>query len=257
MDAIVAQTPKFMLVFIRISAFMAFVPFFDNRNFVMNVKVGFAFILAILLFPGLDTSAWVIPSHIPGFIFAVSMEIIIGVLMGLTLLIMIFALQLTGHLVGFQMAFSMANAVDATFGENANIFSIFLVMMGTLLIITLRGDHYLLYSLSKSFTVLVPGAIAATRDLVNELARLMLKSFEIGFKVASPAVILMLAIDVTLGLIGKTASKMQIFFVGLPLKIAIGLFSFTIILGIVMGLWGKNVAEIPYEMSRVLEFMKI
>jgi flagellar biosynthesis protein FliR len=257
LNQVVAQIPFFMMVFIRISAFLAFVPFFENKAFLPIMKITMALTLSLLLFPTLNFDSWVVPSHLPGFILAVSQEIMIGILMGLTFLILLFGLQLTGRLLGFQMAFSMANVVDATFGDNANVLSVFLVMVGIMVILAMRGDHYFLYALAKSFEILVPGSIAVTRALVDDLSKMIVKAFEIGFKLAAPAVLLLLCVDLTLGLIGKTASKMQIFFVGLPLKISIGLFSFTLILGFILGLWGSEVEKLPQYLLHFFSLMRI
>lgn len=246
-----------MIVFIRMSAFIAFVPFFNNQNFIMTIKVGFAFFISLLLFPTMSTAAWSIPTDVLGFVYVVTMEILVGVLMGLAFLILLFGLQLAGRMLGFQMAFSMANVVDTTFGANANVLSVFMVIMGTMIIVAMGGDHYLLYSINRSFDVLAPGTLMVTRPLLNELSRLVVHAFVVGFKLASPAVILMLCIDVTLGLIGKTASKMQIFFVGLPLKISIGLFSFSLILGFVVSIWGKDVPHFPDIIFRIFNSMKV
>lgn len=178
-------------------------------------------------------------------------------LIGLTLLIILFGLQLAGRILGFQMAFSMANVVDNTFGSNANVLSVMLVLIGTMLILSMNGDHYLLYSLTRSFEILVPGSIAVTRNLLDELSRMIVHGFEIGFKLASPAIILLLAIDLTLGLIGKTASKMQIFFVGLPLKISVGLFSFSLVLGFVISIWGEDIGKLPQYLIHLFTLMRI
>ncbi len=257
MEDIITKAPYFLIVFIRMGAFIAFVPFFNNPNFVMTIKVGFAFFISLLLFPSISTAHWSIPTDVLGFIYVITMEIMVGILMGLTFLILLFALQLAGRMLGFQMAFSMANVVDATFGANANVLSVFMVLMGTMIIVAMGGDHYLLYSINHSFDVLTPGALLVTRPLLNELSRLIVNAFVVGFKLASPAVILMLCIDVTLGLIGKTASKMQIFFVGLPLKISIGLFSFSLILGFVAGIWAKDIPKIPDIIFRLFNTMRV
>ncbi len=145
METYTVHITYFMLVFIRISAFMAFVPFFNNQGFISTVKVAFAFLVSILLFPTISYTSWVVPTNIPGFLLTVTQEILIGILIGLTFLILLFGLQLAGRIIGFQMAFSMASVVDSTFGSNANVLSVFLVMLGTMLIIVLNGDHYLLY----------------------------------------------------------------------------------------------------------------
>jgi flagellar biosynthetic protein FliR len=256
-NTIVAQAPYFMVVFIRISAFMAFVPFFENQNFLIQVRVGFAFLLSLLIFPTISFANWVIPNNVLGFALVVSQEILVGILMGLTFLILLFGLQLAGLTVGFQMAFSMANVVDPSFGENTNVLSVLLVMTGTLMVLALGIDHYLLLSLGKSFDLVVPGSITVTKKLITEMSVLVIKAFEIGFRLAAPAIILLLCIDVTLGLIGKTSTKMQIFFVGLPLKIAVGLFSMTLILGFVLSIWGKEAMKLPEYLLVFFKLMKV
>lgn len=255
-NTITRQTPFFIMVFIRISAFIAFVPFFDNRNFLFSVKIGFALLITLLIYPTVPVAIWKIPKHVPGFLLAVSQEVLVGILMGLAFMILLFGLQLAGRMVGFQMAFSMANVVDPAFGANANVLSVLLVLLGTLLVVTMGGDHYLLYSLSKSFDVLVPGSISVSKSLIIDLSSMVIDAFEIGFKLAAPAIILLLCIDVTLGLIGKTSTKMQIFFVGLPLKISIGLISISIILGFVLSIWGKEIHKLPEQLIRLFSFMR-
>ncbi len=257
LNTVVNQVPYFMMVFIRISAFMAFVPFFNNQGFLTQAKVVFAFSLSFLLFPTISIKSWHIPSNLPGFILTVTQEILIGILMGLVFLILLFGLQLTGHILCFQMAFSMASVVDSTFGSNANVLSVMLVMLGTMIIIAIQGDHYLIYALNRSFEILVPGSFATTKALIKDLSDMIMKSFLLGFKLSSPAVVLLLAIDATLGLIGKTASKMQIFFVGLPLKISVGLFSFVLLLGFLITMWGTEIEKIPQYLIRFFRLMRI
>lgn len=251
------QIPYFMFVLIRITSFFIFVPFFNNQSFEMIFKMGLAFLMSFLIFPTLSLTTWVIPGNMLGFILAGSQEMLIGILIGLTFLIILFALQLTGTLLGFQMAFSMASAVDPSFEEDSNVMSVILVLIGTMIFLNLRGDHYLLFALQKSFSILAPGSIAVTKNLITELSVLIIKSFEVGFKLAAPAVILLLAIDITLGLIGKTASKMQIFFVGLPLKIAVGLWSLTLIMGFIVSIFGKEVEKLPRYLIHFFRLMKV
>ncbi|MCP5105434.1 MAG: hypothetical protein GY950_18745 [bacterium] len=257
MEQIINQAPYFMLVFVRIGAFIAFVPFFNNKNYIMAIKVGFAFFVSFLLFPSISTSSWVLPTSMWELVYVMSLEILVGILMGLTLLILLFGLQLAGRMLGFQMAFSMANVVDATFGSNANVLSVFMVILGTMLIVAMGGDHYMLYSVNRSFELLAPGTLMVNKPVLNELSRMVVHAFEVGFKLASPAVILLLSIDVTLGLIGKTASKMQIFFVGLPLKISIGLFSFSLILGFIATIWARDIPLFPGYLLNMFKSLSV
>ncbi len=257
MELIIQNIPLFMIVFIRFSAFMGMVPFFKNRNFTMTLKISFAFLIAVLVFPSLDVSAWIIPQDMLSFMILIGGELLVGFLMGLVMLIIIFTLELVGHLVGFQMAFSMARAVDSTTDTQTNVIGVILIWVGTMILLSMGGDHYLLYSLRNSFLVIPPGHIVVTRDLINELSKMTINSFVMGFKMASPAIIVLISIDITLGIIGKTASKMQIFFVGLPLKIALGLFMVTLVLGLVQVIWSVRIENLPETFNNLFKMMRI
>lgn len=257
METIVKQIPLFMIVFIRFSAFMAMVPFFKNKNFSMVLKIAFAFLISVLVFPSLNISHWIIPENMLGFIIFIAGEIIIGLMMGLVILIILFILELIGHLVGFQMAFSMARAVDSTTDTQTNVIGVIFIWVGTMVFLAMGGDHYLLYSIKESFSVITPGHIIVTSSLINELSKMIVNSFIMGFKMASPAIIVLLSIDITLGIIGKTASKMQIFFVGLPLKISLGLFIVTLILGFIKLIWSGVIDKLPETFSNLFQLMRI
>jgi len=254
MDNIIAQAPAFMVVFIRVSAFLVFVPFFDNPNFVTVVKEGFAFLIALLLFPSIQTGNWSIPQNMLSYMMMMTGEVLVGILMGMVFLILLSALQVAGHLLGYQMAFTMATSIDMTFGESSDVISTVVVLVGTMLVLTFGGDHYLLYSLSKSFDVLTPGSIFVSKGLIKDLTHLLTRSFEMGFRLAAPAVILLLAIDMILSFVGKAAAKVQMFFVGLPLKIAVGLFCLTLMLGFIVSIWGKEIGKFP---GYFLHFFKL
>jgi flagellar biosynthetic protein FliR len=246
-----------MIVFIRFSAFVVMVPFFKNKNFSMVLKIAFAFIISLLVFPSLNISDWYIPENLLGFIIFILEEFVIGILMGLVILIILFILELIGHLVGFQMAFSMARAVDSTTNTQTNVIGVIFIWVGTMVFLAMGGDHYLLYSIKESFSVITPGHIIVTRILISELSNMIVNSFVMGFKMASPAIIVLLSIDITLGIIGKTASKMQIFFVGLPLKISMGLFIVTFILGFIKLIWSGVIDNLPEIFGNLFQFMRI
>ncbi len=257
MNYVLKNSPLFLLVFIRISSFIVFVPFFNNTNYTIVIKVAFGFLLSILIFPVINTSSWAVPDDILSFIALVTQEILIGLLAALVLIILLFALELVGHVLGFQMAFSMARAVDATMQSRTNIIGVFLVLVGTMLFLSFRGDHYIIYAIKRSFDILSPGFIVVSKNLIGALSKLITNSFIIGFKLAAPAIILLLFVDLTLGVIGKTSQKMQIFFVGLPLKISIGMFSVSMILGFITLVWKVQIESLGFYLIKLFEFMRL
>jgi flagellar biosynthetic protein FliR len=246
-----------MIIWVRISAFLAFVPFFNAaRTSAVMTKMAFALILSFLLSGTLPVTTWEIPDQVLPFVLFMTGEVLVGLLIGLFIMILVMSLQVLGDIIGFQMAFSMARVIDATSGVPTNVISVFLVLICTVIFIALGGDHLLLWSLRQSFEVVPPGQVMPGREFIDLLFLWLSRMFELGVKVAFPSIVLLLSVDLTLGLIGRAASKMQIFFVGLPLKIAMGLYLVVVGLGFYITLWGNEVAVFPEWLGRLFAFMK-
>ncbi len=246
-----------MVVWVRITAFLAFVPFFNStRNVAIMFKTAFGFLLSILLVGALPVSSWQLPTKALSYVTVLAGEALTGILIALVVMILVMALQILGHIMGFQMAFSMARMIDATMGEQSNVISVFLVTIGTMIFISIGGDHLVLLSLQKSFEIVPPGQLTVGQDFIDLLVKWINRMFELGVKVAFPGIILLLAVDLTLGLIGRTASKMQIFFVGLPLKITLGLYTLVVGTGFIITVWGREASQLPQWLGRFFGLLR-
>lgn len=246
-----------MVVWVRITAFLAFVPFFNStRSVAVFFKTASGFLLSILLVGSVSPSSWQLPTGLVSLLTVLAGEALTGILIALVVMILIMVLQMLGDIMGFQMAFSMARVVDATMGEQNNVISVFLVTIGTMIFLTIGGDHLLLLSLRKSFEIVPPGQLAAGKDLADLLVKWISRMFELGVKVAFPGIVLLLAVDLVLGLIGRTASKMQIFFVGLPLKITLGLYALVVGTGFVITVWSREASQLPQWLGRFFGLLR-
>lgn len=246
-----------MVIWVRVTSFLAFVPFFNAaRTSAVMFKTALALVISVLIVNALPTANWQVPSHVLAFLIFLSGEVMVGILISLIVTTLFMILQILGHILGYQMAFSMAKMIDTTMGEQSDVISVMLVSIGTVILIAVGGDHLLIWSLYKSFEIVPPGHLLIGKDLLDFLVGFVTRSFELGVKVAFPGIILLLSVDLVLGLIGRTASKMQIFFVGLPLKISLGLYILIIGLGYVMAVWRREIAQIPQLIGQALDLMR-
>ncbi len=250
------QAPLFMIVFVRTSMIFATAIFFNNRSIIAPVKAALILIISFLLFPVLPTANWIIPGELPGFLIFLLQEMVVGILIGYAIVILFMAIELAGRLLSFQMSFSMASTFDPTFGEQIDLVGAFLVFFSTLIFLLLGGDHLVLKTLAISFVMLPPGQVATGGNLIQLLIKLLNNAFLTGFKLASPAIVILLLVDLVLGIVGKASSKMQIFFLGMPLKVAVGLFCITGVLGFIITVWGRDVSHLPEAMSQMLELAR-
>jgi flagellar biosynthesis protein FliR len=256
METVLAKLPDLLVILVRVSAVLVATPFFNQSLFLSGVKYGFAFLVSLLLLPVVPASGWALPATLTGMFVFLLQEFTIGLAVGLTVLIVLSAMEIVGQLVSFQMAFSMSTVMDPTFGTQSNVISALLVMLGTLLFFMLGGDRFVLNALAESFRLLPPGRLAVTRGAVDLLNRMVTHALTIGFQLAAPVVVLLLSVDFTLTLVSKAAAKMQIFFVGMPLKIGLGLIGTGLLLGVVLRVWTREISALPdwfFSLFRLLQ----
>jgi len=248
--------PHFFIVFVRIGSFVVFVPFFNNSAFIVFIKVGFVLAMTFLLLPILPLGSWSVPVSLIGFTLILAGEAMVGLLTGFVFLAALTSLELLGQMVGFQMAFAMARALDPAMREQKNLISVVLIFLGVYLFIVFGGDRYLLKTLAESFAILEPGTMVVGEKVLGQMVRLLQAAFIAGLRLASPLILVLLAVDLTLGIIGKTSQKMQIFFVGLPLKVGLGLIGLTMLVDFVRALWSGEALLISERAAELFAMLK-
>lgn len=256
MDDVAAKMPVLLVILLRVSAVLVAVPFFGQRVFSVGIKMAFAFLVSLLLLPAAPAAGWPLPGSVLGLVAFLLQELVVGLSVGLTVLLLLTAIEVVGQLLSFQMAFSMSTVLDPTMGAQSNVISAVLVMAATLLFLMLGGDHIVLGALAKSFQVLPPGSLRVSRGALDLLHRLLSHALTTGVQLAAPVVILLLAVDFTLSLVSRAAAKMQIFFVGLPLKIALGLVGTGLLLGVVLNVWTREVNDLPRWLSSLFRLLR-
>ena len=162
-------------------------------------------------------------------------EVAIGLLLGLTLHFVFDAVQLAGHLVGFQAGLSLVNLIDPNTEVETTVFSIFHQVVTLLIFLQLNIHHWLVRGLVKSFEYLPPGSAGATAPAAEELVRVAGGMFLLAVQLAAPVIIATLVADVALGLIGKASPQLPVLFVGFSVKALLAL----AILGASLVLWPR------------------
>jgi flagellar biosynthetic protein FliR len=87
----------------------------------------------------------------------------------------------------------------------------------------MNGHHVLLTALFKSYNVLPIDSFAFNDMLFNNLLDIFYQTFAIGFKISMPVIAASLLAEIALGILAKTVPQMNVFVVGMPLKVGIGL----------------------------------
>ena len=221
----VADVAHFFLLFTRIGSMIFFFPVLSNKAVPMTLKAALSMLLALLFFnvvPEL-AGAPLFNRELIEIALAVLREMVIGMLIGLLAGLLFAAIQTAGQIVGFQMSFAVANVVDPITSLQVPLIAQFYYMLAMLLFLAFGAHRWVFKAMAESFS-LVPLAGFSVGDEVLELGlRYSAAVFSTAVKIAAPLMAALLLSSVSLGVIARTAPQMNIFIVGMPLKILLGM----------------------------------
>lgn len=220
------QFLSLFLIFVRILAILMIAPIFSQRNIPILAKVGLAALLSLLLLPvvipesGSDTTP--LPQDLPRFLLVVAQEILVGVLIGFVSNLVFVALDMAAKIMGLQIGFQAANLFDPMSNIPSTALEQFYTLLALLLFLAINGHHWLIAALGRTFEIAPPGTFVLTRLTIERLMALTNESFVAAIRIALPVTGALLLADLGLGLIARAVPQVQVFFLGLPLKMGLG-----------------------------------
>ena len=236
----------FLLVLVRITSFVFSAPFFSMSNTPGRVKIGFSVFVSILLIGVLPEST-IEYGGVIEYATIVVKEGITGLLIGFGANICNSIVLFAGRLVDMEIGFAMVNAIDPTTKENATI-SGFYYQYTVMLLLIVSGMHrYILQALAQTYELIpVNGAVFRSEPLMKAVIGFMSQYINIGFQICLPIFCVTLIVNVVLGILAKVAPQMNMFAVGMQIKILIGL-----------GVMFLTVGMLPYVSDYIYKEMKI
>ena len=130
---------------------------------------------------------------------------------------------MAGSFVGTQIGFGILALFDPARQEHVSVIDQFYTILGTLLFLVLNGHHQMLLAFDRTFQVL-PLAAAIRPDAVAlPLSHLLSQLFAAAMQLALPIFAAVLLTDIAFGLVSRAVPQINVFFLGLPLKVLVGL----------------------------------
>ncbi len=248
------QVELFFLVLLRISVIVAMIPILGDRTTPARVKGGLAILIAALVIPFVDRPAAAADEL---FAFGLSMagEVCIGIILGFAVRLVFAGIQLAGQLVGFQMGFSIVNIIDPVTSGQVSIIAEFQYLLAGLLFLAVDGHHVMIQAVAESYRVLPILGFHMTGELVQNLVALSRNMFVVAVKISAPVVVALMFANIGLGLVARTVPQINIFIVGFPLQIAIGLIGVGLTLPLFLQLAAGLFSNLPAQMGLLLRAM--
>ncbi len=220
--------------FLRVLAVFASAPIFSSRSVPVRTKIGLAFVIALCMQPGLPQQE-VVSLTSPGALGAVLQQLAVGVAIGLAVRIVFAAVEMAGELIGLQMGLNFAGFFDPTTGSQASTTGRFFGNAAMLLFVVLNGHLMLIQAVHASFTTFPVGASALESLRTLRLHELGAIIFAYGLWIALPMIGMLLFVNVVLGIISRIAPQMNVFAIGFPLTLSMGLIGIAVTLPMLDG----------------------
>lgn len=230
-DFFLQKVDIFVLILARILSFIAVAPFFNYRAMPVQLKAAGAVVIAILLYPNVPAPT-VTTSVSIGYAVLVAQEVLVGLIMGFSAEVIFYAIRFAGDLLGHQIGFAIVSIFDPQTNQDSSVIAELQWLTAMLIFLTIDGHFLLLDGLARSFTA-VPLASATFHDgLVEFLVRLSARVFVIAVQISAPVMVTLLMTNIAMGILARTLPQMNVFAVGFPLTIGVGLLSLAIVMPI-------------------------
>ena len=210
------------LVFARVSGLMVAAPVFSQKGVPVPVRVMLSVLLSLILVGFAPDALPPHITHVVGFLLAVSVEVLTGLLIGYAVRFVFWAVDMAGEMIGFQMSLSMAQVYDPMTGAASNPLGRLLTFVFLLLFCLLDGPQQLVVGLATSLQAVPLGGadLAAGGPLLLSWTG---GFFGTAIRLAMPFLVALFLADVGLGVFARVVPQADLFSISLPLKLLAGM----------------------------------
>ncbi|MEE9466671.1 MAG: flagellar biosynthetic protein FliR [Candidatus Neomarinimicrobiota bacterium] len=246
----------FLLQLTRISAMVYAFPFLGSPAIPARIRIALVLVITFMLLPVVGTVHLGADWGLGRLVMALMAEMAVGLAVGFGSKFMFEAFTLAGTFAGRQMGFAIADLVDPVTAAPQSMVGQFWALIAILFFIVLDGHLFLVQFLIENFRVIPLGAGVLTAATGQELIAGSSGMFQTALKLAAPALMLTLMMDVGVAVLARAMPRLQIFFVALPLKLFVGVFALVISMQLFQAIFATMLNDFQEYLIRLLETMR-
>jgi flagellar biosynthesis protein FliR len=222
-DQVLSWLQTGLLVMARIASLLMVAPVFGERGIPPTVRLMLVLPLTVLVVPLLPASTATLTLFSAAWVAAMAQQVLIGIAMGLTLRVVFEAFALAGELIANSMGLGFAQLADPVRGVNTPIVGQFLIVVASLLFVSTGAHLTLIDGLVESFRNRSVASTAIDWASIRLMIDWAGSLFAGGVQLALPVLAAMLAVNLAIGVLGRSAPTINLMAVGFPLTLVLGL----------------------------------
>lgn len=212
----------FILLMLRVSALIISSPIFGRKNVPGPAKIGFCLVLSYVIFAGHPPTSPIEYSGIVEFAVMGVKELLFGLVLGYVSTLFFSVAQTAGYIIDTQVGFGMVSVLDVQSGTAVPVTGNFLYIVLIVCFFGVNAHHQLISILSATVENIPVGAVTLSPQLGTTALEVFTMAFLLAVNVAMPVIAAGLMGEVIMGVVVRTVPQMNIFVVGIPLKIILG-----------------------------------
>lgn len=220
---VINQIEIFFLIFIRITGLFVVSPIFGRRNIPVRFKIAFSLMVALILVNVVKVNKSFISESVFSFTAVIAKEFLIGLTLGYVAYLIFTAIHLAGQIIDMQIGFGAISVIDPVSNIQVPVSANFYYILTMMVFLILNGHHMLITGIYRSFELVPMGEALFGNELLGSIIKIVGDVFVIAFKISTPVIASILIADIALGVISKSVPQLNVFVVGMPLKIILGL----------------------------------
>lgn len=221
------QLLLFTFLFLRIGAILLMIPVIGERTVPLTVKGGITILISLLLLPNVHATFPDLRSESEAeiilLVIAMCSEVLIGIVIGFAAKIIFSGIQFAGEMIGVQIGFSVVSVIDPISSAQVSILSEFQYLVALLIYLAVDAHHTFIVAIADSYQFISPFAYHFSGSLARYIIIFSKELFVIAIKISAPIMAVLFFTNVALGIVARTVPQINIFIVGFPLQIAVGL----------------------------------
>ncbi len=217
------ELETFLLVLVRIAGFVAVAPLFAHKSVNARLRVLIAACISLTVYSAMDIKI-IEYDTVLGYSMLIIKELVVGLSIGFVANLVMAVINLAGEFIDREIGFSMVTNFDASSGTNITITAQLYDSMVYVIILVNNLHYYIIKAIVQSFELVPLGSADINyAGMYNSVIDFMLQYFSIGFRISMPIFLSATILNVILGVLAKSSPQMNMFSVGMQLKVLSGL----------------------------------
>jgi flagellar biosynthetic protein FliR len=219
------QVLTFALVLARVAPLFLLAPLFSSRTLPPRARTVCAIAIAVGITPVAAHAAGgaALPHDALGLTGLLVKELLVGMAFAFGLAALFAALSAAGSLLDTLIGFSFGGLVDPVTGTQSSVLAQVYAMVGVLVFIAINGDAWVIQGLARTYDA-VPLLEAPHVGSLVEGAQVAFSGiFTAAVQVSAPVLLALVITDAAFGVVSRVVPQLNVFAVGFPAKVAVGL----------------------------------